>query len=112
MNEQRLTNKDDSRFVAGPRGLVVPRESVAASPNGLVVPEDSEVLTFPDSGLQETPSDAVIDDLIALLSRPTQALTTEEFIDSIRQRQEAVNKFLIRGGAETVRKLFERIKQF
>lgn len=55
--------------------------------------------------------DAEIDKLIELLSRPTQALTTEEYLESIARRQEAVNKHLFRGGSDTLRRFFERIRQ-
>lgn len=76
---------------------------------GLVVP-GKEALSMRGAEL-EVPQDAVIEELIQLLSRPTQPLTTEAYGDSIRKRQEAVNAFLNRGGAETLRRLFERIKQ-
>lgn len=55
--------------------------------------------------------DAEINNLIELLSRSTQALTAEEYLDSIAKRQEAVNKHLLRGGVDTLRRFFERIKQ-
>jgi uncharacterized protein YjbI with pentapeptide repeats len=60
----------------------------------------------------ERVNDPEIDNLIDLLSRPAQGLATEEYLDSIARRQEAVSKFLLRGSAETLRKLFERIKQW
>jgi uncharacterized protein YjbI with pentapeptide repeats len=53
----------------------------------------------------------VIDNLIDLLSRPTQGLTAGEYGESIAKRQEAVSKFLIRGGSETLRRFFDRIKE-
>lgn len=46
-----------------------------------------------------------------MLSRPTQALTSEEYLESIAKRQEAVSKHLLRGGVDTLRRFFERIKQ-
>ncbi len=55
--------------------------------------------------------DAVIDSLIELLSKPTQALTPEEYLDSIAKRQKAVDQHLIIGGADTLRRFFERIRQ-
>jgi uncharacterized protein YjbI with pentapeptide repeats len=68
----------------------------------LVVPEQSGLEVAPDTSIES---------LIQMLSRSTQALTTEEYVDSIRQRQEAVDKFLLRGGVETLRKFFDRIRQ-
>jgi hypothetical protein len=56
--------------------------------------------------------DKEIDGLIALLSKPTQALTSDEYLESIAKRQEAVNRFLVRGGADTVRRLFDRIRDY
>lgn len=55
--------------------------------------------------------DAETEGLIDLLSRPTQALTSNAYLESIAKRQEAVNKHLLRGGADTLRRLFELIKQ-
>jgi len=73
----------------------------ASSAGGLVLPHtDIELLR-----------DAEIDTLIAMLSKPTQALTTDEYSDSIKKRQEAVNKHLFRGGVDTLRRFFERIRQ-
>jgi uncharacterized protein YjbI with pentapeptide repeats len=59
----------------------------------------------------ESGRDSEINNLIALLSRSTQALSQEEYFDSMVKRQEAVDKFLVRGGSESVRRLFQRIKQ-
>lgn len=55
--------------------------------------------------------DVEIERLIEVLSRPTQALTAEEYLDSMAKRQEAVSKHLLRGGVETLRRFFERIRQ-
>ena len=63
-----------------------------------------------ESGI-ESVFDPEIENLIGLLSRPTHALTQGEYDDNMAKRQESVNKFLVRGSAETVRKLFERIRQ-
>lgn len=52
-----------------------------------------------------------IDNLIALLRRPTQGLTTEEYFQNMAQRQEAVDKFLLRGGSEALSRLFAKVKQ-
>src|SRR5258708_1142661 len=59
----------------------------------------------------EVPQDPEIETLIALLSRPTEALTRDEYLDSIAKRQEAVEQHLLRGGVETLRRFFERIRQ-
>ncbi len=59
----------------------------------------------------ELPQDAVVENLIRLLSHSTQALTHEEYMDSTRKRQDAVDKFLIRGGVESLRRFFNRVKQ-
>ena len=59
----------------------------------------------------ESLQDAEIDRLIVLLSRPTQALTAEEYSGNIEKRQEAVSKHLLRGGSDTLRRFFERIRQ-
>ena len=73
----------------------------ASSAGGLVLPHtDIEPL-----------QDAEMDRLIEMLSRPTQALTTDEYSDSIAKRQYAVNQHLLRGGVETLRRFFERIRQ-
>lgn len=73
----------------------------ASSAGGLVLPHaDIESL-----------QDAEIDRLIEMLSRPTQALTADEYLDSIAKRQEAVSKHLLRGGVDTLRRFFERIRQ-
>lgn len=55
--------------------------------------------------------DIEINNLIELLSSPTQALTTEEYLGSIAKRQEAVSKHLLRGGVDTLRRFFERVRQ-
>ncbi|MFI5265218.1 MAG: pentapeptide repeat-containing protein [Candidatus Levyibacteriota bacterium] len=52
-----------------------------------------------------------IDNLLALLRKPTHVLTSDESFASMVQRQETVNKFLLRGGAEALSNLFTRIKQ-
>ena len=70
--------------------------------NSLIQTGDSDLETLPD---QE------IDNLIQLLSTPTQALTHEEYIDSIARRQAAVSRHLLRGGVETLRRFFQRIKE-
>lgn len=85
---------------------LVPHEAISEdverfAQQGLVVPEQ---------GI-EIPQDAEIDALIGLLSKPTEALTHEEYLDSIARRQEAVSKHLLRGGVETLRRFFERIRQ-
>jgi hypothetical protein len=59
----------------------------------------------------ELPRDAQIDNLIALLSRPTEGLTDLEYRENTDKRQDAVNKFLVRGGSEGLRRLFGRVKQ-
>lgn len=73
--------------------------------------EEGKDVVVPSEASVERVIDPEIDNLIKLLSRPTQALTTEKYVDSIAKRQEAVSKFLLRGSAETLRKFFERIKQ-
>lgn len=70
----------------------------------------NEGLVLPNTELEILP-DAQLDSLIGLLSRPTQALTAEEYLDSIAKRQEAVSKHLLRVGVDTLRRFFERIKQ-
>jgi len=80
-------NKDKSLSTSNSGGLVLPHTDI------------------------EPLQDAEIDRLIGMLSRPTQALTADEYLDSIAKRQEAVNKHLFRGGVDTLRKFFERIKQ-
>lgn len=70
----------------------------------------SEGLVLPHTNIEPL-QDKEIDILIELLSRHTQALTTEEYLESIVKRQEAVNKHLFRGGADTLRRFFERIRQ-
>lgn len=72
----------------------------ASSVGGLVVP-NAEI---------ESLQDAEIDRLIEMLSRPTQALTADEYLQSMAKRQEAVDKHLLRGGAETLRRFFERVR--
>lgn len=67
-------------------------------------------LDLPHAGI-ELLQDAEIDRLIVLLSRPTQALTAEEYVGNIEKRQEAVSKHLLRGGADTLRRFFERVRQ-
>ena len=57
------------------------------------------------------PQEMELDELIGLLSRHTQALTADEYLESIAKRQEAVDKHLFRGGADTLRRFFERIRQ-
>lgn len=59
----------------------------------------------------EIPADAEIDQLIDLLSRPTQGLSQEEYLESIAKRQEAVSQHLLRGGGETLRRFFEKVRQ-
>lgn len=73
-------------------------------------PNEEGLTPFQNSPL-EIPQDSEIDQLIQLLSSPTQALTSEEYLDSIAKRQEAVSKHLLRGGVETLRRFFERIRQ-
>lgn len=72
-------------------------------------PNSGSLTTASEIGI-DIPQDAEIDRLIQLFSKPTQALTHEEYRDSIRKRQDAVNKHLFRGGAETLRRFFERIR--
>jgi len=76
------------------------RSLSASSAGGLVLPHtDIEPL-----------QDTEIDRLIELLGRPTQALTADEYLDSIAKRQEVVNNHLLRGGVDTLRRFFERIR--
>lgn len=63
-----------------------------------------------ETGIEVIP-DPEIDRLIKLLSQSTQALSTEEYVDSIAKRQETVSKYLLRGGPDTLRRFFERIRQ-
>lgn len=72
--------------------------------------DDPTGLIVPHIGIERI-DDAIIDSLIELLSKPTQALTPEEYLDSIAKRQKAVDQHLIRGGADTLRRFFERIRQ-
>ena len=70
----------------------------------------NEGLAIPHTEI-EIAQDAEIDNLIELLRRPTQALTAEEYVDSIAKRQEAVSKHLLRGGVDTLRRFFDRVRQ-
>lgn len=76
--------------------------------SGLVITETS-LIPSTDVSL-DVPQDTEIDRLIEMLSKPTLALTHEEYEDSIRKRQNAVNQHLFRGGAETLRRFFERVR--
>jgi uncharacterized protein YjbI with pentapeptide repeats len=67
-------------------------------------------LVLPNTGI-EILQDEEIDKLIVMLSRPTQALTADENLQSMAKRQEAVDKHLLRGGVETLMRFFERIRQ-
>lgn len=55
--------------------------------------------------------DPELEDLLDILSQPTQALTTDDYLASIARRQEVVSKHLLRGGAERLRRFFELVKQ-
>ena len=92
---------------------------MAARSKETKTPESEIGLVVPETGLvpsEETsiyvPQDAEIDRLIEMLSQPTQGLTYEEYTDSIRKRQEAVDQRLFRCGVETLRRFFERIRYF
>jgi len=88
MNKEVFSGGQEDKNNASSEGSLVPSESRIES---ILVPE--------------------IDDLIKILSRPAGALTGEELDDSIRKRQEAVDRHLFRGGPEILTLLFERIKQ-
>lgn len=77
---------------------------------GLVVSGEGMLLSRQDMGLEQL-QDPAIEELIKLLSQPTRTLTHEASIDNMRKRQEAVDKFLLRGGAETLRLFFERVRK-
>ncbi len=78
-------------------------------PQGGLVVAQTDFVPSMDTNL-DVPQDAEIDRLIEMLSKPSLALTREEHIDSIRKRQDAVNQHLFRGGAETLRRFFERVR--
>lgn len=59
----------------------------------------------------ETIQDPDLDELMEILSQPTQALSTDDYIASIARRQEVVSKHLLRGGADRLRRFFELVKQ-
>ncbi len=77
----------------------------------------SRRITSGDSGLirPEVPRVAVTDkelaEVIALLSKSTQGLTRDEYLESTALRQDAVDRFLFRGGAQTIRRFFDILKQ-
>ena len=93
-----MSNERDPRD----RGMDTENKGLSEfSSGGLALPRtDIEPLQDPE-----------IDKIIEMLRAPVQALTTDEHSDSMKKRQEAVDKHLLRGGVDTLRKFFERIKQ-
>jgi uncharacterized protein YjbI with pentapeptide repeats len=72
--------------------------------------QEKSLIFAPESGI-ELVSDPEMDNLITLLSQPTQDLNKEEYDNSIAKRQEAVSKFLLRGSAKILERLVDKIKQ-
>lgn len=79
----------------------VPRRQPEIVAGGLTIPVESSL----------NPLQRQIDELIALLSKPTQQLNRDEYLQSLAARQQAVDKFLFRGGSDKLRDFFDRIRQ-